>query len=80
MVEIEIDGSAMGFLGTDGDGLALGTSEGEAHHGFIDGADLFDIEGAIGDALAIEEEQAPEQAEDRAVGDEGDLRLGISNG
>ena len=48
----------------------MGGFDGETHHGFIDGADLFDVEGAVGDAFAVENEELLECAVDGAVGDE----------
>ena len=70
----------MFLLRSDGDSASPGACETEAHHRFIDGADLLDIERAVGDALAIEEEEALEEAEDGAVGNQRDLRLWIFDG
>ncbi len=36
------------------DGGAAGGFDGETHHGFVDGADLFDVEGTVRDALAVQ--------------------------
>ena len=47
--------------------------QGEADHGLIDGADLLDIEGAVGEALAVEEQELFQDAEEGAVGDEREL-------
>ena len=67
-----MDGRAVGFLGLEGDDAARGFLDVEAHDGFIDGADLFDIEGAVGEALAVEVEEEFEHLVEGAVGDAGD--------
>ena len=56
-------------VGLDGDRGALGDAQLEAHHGLVDRADLLDVEGAVGDALAVEDEEVLEDAVDDAVGD-----------
>jgi hypothetical protein len=60
-------------LGADGDARALGALDVEAHHRLVDRADLLDVEGAVGEALAVEDEQALEDAPEHAVGDAGGL-------
>jgi hypothetical protein len=52
----------------------------EAHDGFIDGADLLDIEGAVGEALAGEVEEEVEDAVEGAVAEERERRgcFGVS--
>jgi hypothetical protein len=47
-----------------------------AHEGLVDAADLLDVEGAVGEALALEEEQALEDLKDGAVVDAGDAHGG----
>ena len=44
--------------------------EPEPHHRLVDGADLLDVEGAVRDALAVEQQQLVERAVDGAVGDQ----------
>jgi hypothetical protein len=46
----------------------------KAHHGRIDAADLLDIEGAVREALAVQQQQRTQRAVDEAVGDEGERR------
>ena len=46
-----------------------GAFELEAHHRLVDGADLLDVQGAVREALAVEDEQLLERSEDGAVGD-----------
>ena len=58
------------MVGAEADGDAVGGFDGETHHGFVDGADLFDVEGAVGDAFAVEVEEILEDAEEDAVGNQ----------
>lgn len=50
----------------------MGDFEGEADHGLIDGADLLDIEGAVGQALAAEDQEFSQDAPNDTIGDGGD--------
>ena len=59
----------------DGDGASLGHFQVKAHHGFIDAADLFDVERAVAEAFSVEDEQVTEYAENHAVGDAGHVEL-----
>ena len=43
----------------------------EPHHRLVDRADLLDVEGTVGESLAVEHEQPLEHLEHRAVGDSG---------
>ena len=43
--------------------------EREAHHRFVDRADLLDVQRPVREALAVEDEQILQHAEDDAVGD-----------
>jgi hypothetical protein len=52
----------------------------EAHDGFIDGADLLDIEGAVGEALAGEVEEEFEDAVEGAVRNPRERGFGMLNG
>ena len=72
---LEVDGGrrAVLLLRLDGHRAAAGGLEPEAHHGLVDRADLLDVEGAVGDALAVEHQQLVERAVDGAVRDEGRL-------
>ena len=47
----------------------------KAHHRLVDRANLLDIQGAIGQALAIEHQQAIEHAPDHAIGDAGNGKV-----
>ena len=60
---------AVGLGRLDGDRAALGHFEVEAHHRLVDRADLLDVERAVAEPLAVEDEQVLEHAEDDAVGD-----------
>ena len=55
-------------VGAEADGDAAGGFDGETHHGFVDGTDLFDVEGAVGNTLAVQIEEILEDAEEGAVG------------
>ena len=72
---LEVDGDRGAGLAFDleGEGESRGDFEAEAHHGFVNRADLFDIEAAVGEAFAAEEHEFGEDAEDDAIGDEGEL-------
>ena len=48
---------------------ALCACEFETHHGLVDGADLLDVQGAVGEAFAVQHEQLLQRPEDGAVGD-----------
>ena len=61
---------AVRLRGLDRDRAALGHFEVEAHHRLVDRADLLDVEGAVAEPLAVEDEQVLEHAEDDAVGDD----------
>src|SRR6266540_1741392 len=49
------------------DGRSRGFAEFEAHHRLVDGSDLFHVEGAIADALAVEEQEVLEDAVDDTI-------------
>ena len=71
---VEVDGGGGGdaaFLGLafDGDGWASGDFEAEAHHGLIDAADFLDVQRAVAEAFAVEDEQVVQDAEESAVAD-----------
>ena len=53
----------------DGDRAAGGGLQAKAHDGLVHGADLLHVERAVGDALAVENEQLLQHAVDDAVGD-----------
>lgn len=76
-IEGKVDGCAVAFLGLEGDHAARGFLDLEAHDGFIDGADLLDIEGAVGEALAGEVEEEFQHFVNRAVGDAWDGGAGV---
>jgi hypothetical protein len=60
-------------LRADGDARAVGALQFKAHHRLVDRADLLDVEGAVGEALAVEDQQGLEDAPEHAVGDAGGL-------
>ena len=60
---------AVGLRGLDGDRAARGDFEVEAHHRLVDRADLLDVERAVAEPFAVEDEQVLEHAEDDAVRD-----------
>ena len=61
-----------------GEVIAIGRSsgylKGEAHDGLVDAADLFDIEVAVAEPFAVEDEQVLEDAMEHAVRDAGNRR------
>jgi len=71
--EADVEGRAVGFLGLEGDHALGGAFHGKAHDGLVNGADLLDIEGAVGEALAIEVKQEVEDAVQSAIRDAGEL-------
>ena len=62
-------GAPWGFVGLMAIERPRGHFEVEAHHRLVDRADLLDVEGAVAEPLAVEDEQVLEHAEDDAVGD-----------
>ena len=69
-LEIDRRRRALLLLGLDRHRAAGRGLEPEAHHRLVDRADLLHVERAVGDALAVEDEQLLERAVDRAVGHE----------
>ena len=69
-VEVDRRRGAVASSGLDGDRRARRPLQAEAHHRLVDRADLLDVEGAVGEPLAVEDEQVVEHAEDVAVGHE----------
>ncbi len=69
-IEVDSRRRAAAFLRLDRRRAAGRGLEPEAHHGLVDRADLLDIERAVGDALAVKDEELLERAVDRAVGDQ----------
>ena len=59
--------------GLDRNRAALGHFEVEAHHRLVDRADLLDVEGAVAEALAVEDEQVLKHPKDHPVGNAGEL-------
>ncbi|MCC7494461.1 MAG: hypothetical protein IT204_19040 [Fimbriimonadaceae bacterium] len=78
---LEVDHHRRGDLGfvlalaDDGDGRAGHPFEREAHDGLVDRADLLDVEGAVGEPFAVEDQQVAEDALQAAVGEAGERRL-----
>ena len=72
---VEIDGvrRAELFRGFDGDRGTGRDLHAKAHDGLVHGTDLLHVEGAVGDALAVEDEELFEHPVDRAIRDEGRL-------
>ena len=56
-----------GLMATEGAGRDL---QAKAHDGLVHRADLLDVEGAVGDALTVEDEQLLQHPVDAAVGDQ----------
>ena len=69
-VEIDRGRGAVLLLGLDRHRQPGRRLEPEPHHRLVDRADLLDVEGAVGDALAVEQQQLVERAVDGAVGDQ----------
>ena len=69
-VEIDRGRCAVLLLGLDRHRPPGRRLEPEPHHRLVDRADLLDVEGAVGDALAVEQQQLVERAVDGAVGDQ----------
>ena len=69
---VEIDGARSAELlrGLDGDRSARRDLHPKAHDGLVDGADLLHVEGAVGDAFTVEDEQLLQHPIHGAVGDE----------
>ena len=63
----------MRLRGLDRNRAGLGHFEVEAHHRFVDRADLLDVEGAVAEPLAVEDEQVLKHPEDYPVGNTGEL-------
>ena len=63
-------GGAVLLRGPDGGGAPRRRLQPEAHHGFVDGADVLDVQGAVGDALAVQDDELLKHPVDGAVGDE----------
>ena len=55
----------------DGDGETFGRLQAEAHHRLVDRADVLDVQGPVGDALAVEHDELLQHPVDGAVGDQG---------
>lgn len=70
-VEVEGRGSAVRLGRLDGNAPSLGDFQVEAHHRLVHAADLLDIERAVTQAFAVENEQLFQHAIDHAVGDAG---------
>ncbi len=68
-LEVDRRGRAVLLLRLDRHRAAGRGLEPEAHHRLVDRADLLHVERAVGDALAVEDEELLERAVDRAVGD-----------
>jgi hypothetical protein len=60
----------------DPDGRARDAEDVVAHEGLVDAADLFDVEGAVGEALAAEEDEALEDLVEGAVVEAGEVNRG----
>ena len=57
------------FLGgPDRGGAARRGLQSKPHHGLVDGTDMLDVQGAVGDALAVEDEELLQHPVDGAVG------------
>ena len=69
-VEIDRARSAELLRGLDGDGSARRDLHPKAHDGLVHRADLLHVEGAVGDAFAVEDEQLLQHPVHGAVGDE----------
>ena len=69
-LEVHRRGRALLLLGLDRHRAAGRGLEPEAHHRFVDRADLLHVERTVGDALAVENEELLERAVDGAVGNE----------
>ena len=69
---VEIDGArgAEPLRGPDGDRGAGRDLHAKAHDGLVHRADLLHVEGAVGDALTVEDEQLLQHPVDAAVGDQ----------
>jgi len=65
--EIDARRRAVRFLGLEGDGAPLRDLQVEAHHRFVNAADLLDVECPVTEALTIEDEQVIEDAEDHTI-------------
>ena len=61
----------MGLHTLDGYGGTLRHMEGEAHHGFVDGTDLLHIQPAVGDALAVQDQEFLQHPVDHEIRDQG---------
>jgi len=61
---------AVRLRGPDGGGAACRRLQPEPHHRFVDRADVLDVQGAVGDPLAAQDDQLLQHAVDGAVGDE----------
>ncbi len=56
-------------IGAHGDRAAEGAADLKAHDRLVDGAYLLDLEGSVGDPLAVQDEQVLEHPVEHAVGD-----------
>ena len=68
--EVHGGGRTVLLRGPDRGGAPRRRLQPEAHHGFVDGADVLDVEGAVGDALAVQDDELFEHPVDGAVGHE----------
>jgi len=57
---------------------ALGPLDREAHHGFVDRANLLDVQGPVGQALSLQHQQRVQHPVETAVGDPGDLHTPVA--
>src|SRR5690606_966725 len=60
-------------LGAEAHGRAVDAHDVVAHERLVDGADLLDVEGAVAQALALEDDEAGEDAVDGVVVDAGEV-------
>ena len=63
-------GGAVLLRGPDGDGAPRRRFEAKAHHGFVDGADVLHVQRAVGDTLAVQDDELLKHLVDGAIGDE----------
>src|SRR5690606_18122215 len=63
-------------LAPEAHGVALDAEDVVGHQRLVDGGDLLDVEGAVTEALALEDDEAVEDAEDRVVVDARELDRG----
>ena len=70
LVEVDRAGAPWALAGLTAMDRPRGLLQAEAHHRLVDGADLLHVQRAVGEPLAVEDEQLFEHAEDDAVGHE----------